>query len=258
MFKIRLADCLPPHVNSVRSRLLDSCRHVLLLVIDGSVGAQLPADLYFLIAPGSRDHVRRQRFRHLHNHRADTPCTAVDKKRFAALKLRLAHQAQMRGEAHQSARGNCLIAKTIRNWIQPAFIHRGVLRKSALPPMSTLVRSPYSIADFVTLRLRTNLFDNSRQVATADKWQWKIHLNHAAAYIRIDGIKCGSLHAYEHLAAHWLGSWQFTDDDVFRRTRLIDVCSFHDGLLQAHRRKAGAQPCDSASGLNARQNVDCY
>ena len=135
------------------------------------------------------------------------------------------------GDADEGAGGRRFVGHAGGSRIEPALVDGGIFGERALPAHESLVGSPDSVADFEFLGVWAQLFDDARQIGADDVRQRDVHLDRAAANIRIDRIDGRGFHADEHLVAGWFGRGQVADDDGFGGAGLGDVGGFHGGLL---------------------------
>ena len=172
--EVRLADRFPPHVDG--AEFLDRGAQIAALVVDGRRGAELLADLQFLVAAGGGEDSRADGPGHLNDAGADSARAAVNEDVFAHLQIRQAEAAEMGGDAGQRQRGGIGIGHFVGRVVEPAFFDGGIFGEGALPAEQALIASPNAIAGLESFHVGPDGFDHARQVATDDERLGQIEL----------------------------------------------------------------------------------
>ena len=186
--EIRLAQRLPPDVDALGRKPLDGGSHILRLVIDRQVGAQVPARRDFLIGARRGDDPRAEDLGHLHHARADAARAAVHEQHLPRLQIGVAHQAELGGDADQRKGHDILVADALGNGMQPAVVHGGEFGEGARAPVRALARRPNPVAHLEIFDARAGLDHRAREVAPENEGEGQLRRDRAAANVNVNRV----------------------------------------------------------------------
>ena len=151
----------------------------------------------------------------------------MDEELLAHLQLRVAEQAEVRGDADQRRGGRVLRRDFVGRGIEPTLVDGRVLGERPLAAQQSLVAAPHAVAHAKAFRLGPDRLDRAGQIAAEDERHGQLERIRARADVRVDRIDGHGLDLDEHLGADGLGLGQVAVDDVVGRARLLDIRGLH-------------------------------